>query len=64
VLAGNSVKVRFSGVSSNHYQVFRSTNLVSWSFLSTLTMPASGIATNIDSNPLFPAAWYRAAWIP
>jgi len=64
VLAGNSVKVRFSGVSTNHYQVFRSTNLVSWSFLSTLTMPASGIATNIDSNPLFPAAWYRAAWIP
>jgi uncharacterized repeat protein (TIGR03803 family) len=64
VLAGNSVKVRFSGVSSNHYQVFRSTNLVSWGLLSTLTMPVSGIGTNIDTNPVFPAAWYRAAWVP
>lgn len=63
-LAGNSVKVRFSGVSSNHYQVYRSTNLVSWSLLSTVTMPASGIGTNIDANPPFPAACYRAAWVP
>jgi uncharacterized repeat protein (TIGR03803 family) len=64
VLAANSVKVRLSGVSNNHYQVYRSTNLVSWSLLSTLTMPASGIGTNIDANPVFPAAYYRAAWVP
>jgi hypothetical protein len=56
--------MRFSGVSTNHYQVYRSTNLVSWSLLSTLTMPPSGIATNVDANPIFPAAWYRAAWAP
>jgi uncharacterized repeat protein (TIGR03803 family) len=64
VLAANSVKVRFSGVSSNHYQVYRSTNLVSWSLLSTLTMSASGIGTNVDASPVFPSAWYRAAWVP
>jgi uncharacterized repeat protein (TIGR03803 family) len=64
VLAGNSAKVRFTGVSNNHYQVYRSTNLVSWSLLSTLTMPASGIGTNVDANPVFPAASYRAAWVP
>jgi hypothetical protein len=64
ILAANSVKVRFSGVSSNHYQVYRSTNLVSWSLLSTVTMPASGIGTDIDANPPFPAACYRAAWVP
>jgi uncharacterized repeat protein (TIGR03803 family) len=64
ILAGSSAQVRFRGLSGHHYEVFRSTNLVSWVLSGTVMMPASGIGTNIDSSPAFPTAWYRAAWVP
>jgi uncharacterized repeat protein (TIGR03803 family) len=64
ILAGGYAQVRFTGLSGNRYDVYRSTDLVSWALAGTVVMSASGIATNIDSNPPFPAAWYRASWIP
>jgi len=64
ILIGSSAQVRFRGLNGRHYEVFRSTDLVSWALSGTVMMPASGIGTNIDSSPAFPTAWYRAAWVP
>ena len=63
-MLGNAVRVRFAGMSGYNYQVLRSTNLASWSVLTTVTVPASGIGTNTDNAPPGPGAVYRAAWVP
>jgi uncharacterized repeat protein (TIGR03803 family) len=62
--AGSSAQVLFTGVSGNVYNVYRSTNLVSWTLSGNLTMPVSGIGTNVDSISGLRAAFYRAAWLP
>jgi uncharacterized repeat protein (TIGR03803 family) len=62
--SGGSVLVSFSGATNSRYQIFRSTNLANWSLLNTITMPAVGVYTNIDSSPPHVAAFYRAAWLP
>jgi uncharacterized repeat protein (TIGR03803 family) len=62
--AGSSAQVLFTGVSGNVYNIYRSTNLVSWTLSGTLTMPSSGIGTNVDSIAGLRGAWYRAAWVP
>ena len=64
VPSGSSVQVLFTGVSGDVYNVYRSTNLVSWTLAGTLTMPVSGIGTNTDSTAGLRGAWYRAAWVP
>jgi len=63
-VAGNAVQVRFTGIGGYKYDVHRSTNLVDWTSLKTLTMPASGIATNLDTSPPPGVGLYRAAWVP
>jgi len=63
-VAGSAIQVRFSGIGGNHYELFRSTNLVDWISLTTLTMPASGVATNLDVSPPPGLGLYRASWVP
>jgi uncharacterized repeat protein (TIGR03803 family) len=63
VVAGRA-QVSFSGMSTNTYQLFRSTDLIHWTSMDTITMPASGISTNSDRLPLANHAFYRAAWVP
>jgi HYR domain len=58
------VLVRFSGMSSNHYQVWRSTNLSTWTLLTNVTLPADGAYTFRDSSPPTSRAFYRATWLP
>ena len=62
--AGQTAQARFAGISGYQYEVLRSTNLANWSVLGTITMPSSGIYTNLDNAPPSPAAFYRAAWAP
>jgi uncharacterized repeat protein (TIGR03803 family) len=64
VVIGATAQVRFSGVSGYQYQVLRSTNLVDWAGLGTITMPASGVGTNVDLAAPVTGAFYRAAWVP
>jgi uncharacterized repeat protein (TIGR03803 family) len=63
-IANNAAQVRFTGTSGSRYQVLRSNNLSDWSMLATISMPASGVYTNLDTNPPFAFAFYRAVWIP
>jgi uncharacterized repeat protein (TIGR03803 family) len=63
-LVTGGVQVRFTGVSGYQYQILRSTNFVNWVPFGTLTMPASGIGTNLDSSPPQDLAQYRSAWVP
>ena len=63
-LGSGSSRLSFAGEAGSQYQIFRSTDLHQWSLLNTITMPAGGIYTNIDSAPPAPAAYYRAAWLP
>jgi uncharacterized repeat protein (TIGR03803 family) len=63
-VAGTTAQVRFSGVSGYQYQVLRSTNLVDWAAVGTITMPVSGVGTNVDSAAPVAGAFYRAAWAP
>jgi uncharacterized repeat protein (TIGR03803 family) len=60
--AGNAMQVTFAGTSGARYQLLRSTNLVNWALLATVTMPPLGLCTNLDSTPPAPNAFYRAAW--
>ncbi len=63
-VTGPTAQVRFSGVSGYQYQVLRSTNLVDWAEVGTITMPVSGVGTNVDSAAPVSAAFYRAGWVP
>lgn len=64
VATGTTAQVRFTGVSGYQYQVLRSTNLVDWAAVGTVTMPVSGVGTNVDSAAPMAGAFYRAAWVP
>ena len=60
----NTVQMSFAGMSGYHYRVLRSTDLATWSVLTTITMPLSGVYTNVDNSPPASAAYYRTAWVP
>jgi uncharacterized repeat protein (TIGR03803 family) len=60
----NTVQMSFAGLSGYHYRVLRSTDLATWSVLTTITMPPSGVYTNVDNSPPASAAYYRTAWVP
>ncbi|MGO8926165.1 MAG: choice-of-anchor tandem repeat GloVer-containing protein [Limisphaerales bacterium] len=64
VMARNTAQVWFSGVSGYQYQVLRSTDLVNWAGLGTVSMPVSGVCTNVDAAAPMAGAFYRAAWVP
>jgi uncharacterized repeat protein (TIGR03803 family) len=64
IVTDNLAQARFTGSSGFQYQVLRSTDLASWTVLRTITMPSSGIYTNLDSAPPNPTAFYQAAWTP
>ena len=51
-------------MSSFQYQVLRSTDLVSWSVLASVTMPVTDTYTYEDTSPPNAQAFYRAAWVP
>jgi uncharacterized repeat protein (TIGR03803 family) len=55
----NSNFVQFSSTSGVLYDVQRSTNLVTWSLLTTSSAPVNGILTYSDSNPPASRAFYR-----
>jgi uncharacterized repeat protein (TIGR03803 family) len=57
--SSNSNTVQFAGTSAIQYDVLRSTNLASWSSLTTLTAPLNGRFGYTDLNPPTPAAFYR-----
>jgi uncharacterized repeat protein (TIGR03803 family) len=59
----DGVLVTFAGISGYVYQVLRSADLISWLVLTNITMPTGGVYTYIDNTPVFPAAYYRAAWL-
>jgi uncharacterized repeat protein (TIGR03803 family) len=61
---GSAMQVSFAGTSGYRYQLLRSTNLTSWSPLTTITMPPSGIYTYLDITGPADKAFYRVAWVP
>jgi len=51
--------VQCAGTSAIQYDVQRSTNLMSWSLMGTLTAPVNGRFSYSDPDPPQPAAFYR-----
>jgi hypothetical protein len=62
-IVNGAAQVRFAGETDRQYQILRSTNLIQWDLLDTVTMPSSGTILYPDSNPPASAAYYRAAWV-
>jgi len=62
--SGGIPQVTFAGVGGYQYSLWRSVNLTDWNLIISLTMPPSGICTNVDTSSPSPAAFYRAAWMP
>src|SRR5690242_1142529 len=58
-VAGTSNLVQFATTSGIQYDVLRSTDLSSWTTVSTVTSPISGQLNFHASNPPQPAAYYR-----
>jgi uncharacterized repeat protein (TIGR03803 family) len=54
--------VTFGGVPGLKYNLFRSSDLASWSNIYTIVMPPSGFYTKRDGSPLPQGAFYRAAY--
>ena len=57
--SGASNFLQFAGTSLVQYDVQRSTNLSSWSVLTTLTSQTNGQFNYLDLNPPQPSAFYR-----
>jgi uncharacterized repeat protein (TIGR03803 family) len=57
--SANSNFVQFAATTGIQYDVQRSTNLSSWSVLTTSTAPANGDLSYSDSSPTKPTAFYR-----
>jgi uncharacterized repeat protein (TIGR01451 family) len=57
--SGSGISLRFAGVPGYVYDVERSTDLSSWSVLSTTNAPAQGLWDYTDPNPPVPQAFYR-----
>jgi uncharacterized repeat protein (TIGR03803 family) len=58
------VKVSVTGVSGDGYQLLRSSDLKTWTLLSTFSMPPAGIYNYSDGSYTNSAAFYRAVWVP
>ena len=58
------IQVTFAGLNGSRYELYRSTNLITWSVLASITMGPGGTHTYVDSSAPDPAAYYRVAWIP
>jgi hypothetical protein len=61
LLPGGDIGISFQGIPGQSYQVQRSTNLSSWTNLSTVVASATGAVTYIDEEPPEPSAFYRFA---
>lgn len=55
---GNSAVLQFRGTGASQYTVENSTNLNTWSDLTTVTTPIHG-AASITNNPMQPASYFR-----
>jgi hypothetical protein len=60
-LAGNQMRIRYTGNPGLSYAFQRSTNLVNWTTLQTLTSGANGTVEYTDPNPPAGKAFYRIA---
>lgn len=60
-LAGNQMRIRYTGSPGLSYAFQRSTNLVNWTTLQTLTSGANGAVEYTDPNPPAGQAFYRIA---
>jgi uncharacterized repeat protein (TIGR03803 family) len=56
-------EVSITGVVGSQYQLFRSSDLTTWTLLSTFFMPAEGIHKYVDETSTYPAGFYRAVWV-
>jgi len=61
-VVGTTVQIRFAGQAGYEYSLLSSTNMTDWSIFTTITMPSSGVSTNIDTSPPPGWAFYRAIW--
>ena len=61
-VVGTTVRIRFAGQAGYEYSLLSSTNMTDWSIFTTITMPSSGVSTNIDTSPPPGWAFYRAIW--
>jgi len=61
---GTTLQLRFAGTPGARYQVFRSTDLVTWQAADLVTMPAAGVCGWNDPSSGDPSAYYRVAWLP
>jgi uncharacterized repeat protein (TIGR03803 family) len=61
---GGTSQVVFSGAAGELYQILRSADLINWTVLTTIVMPASGSYAFTDGLAPSPAAYYRTAWVP
>jgi uncharacterized repeat protein (TIGR03803 family) len=60
----STAHVTVAGVNGSTYQLLGSTDLINWTVLDAITMPASGTYTNTYSTSSTGHAFYRAAWVP
>jgi len=58
-IGGNSNLLQFSGTYGLQYDALRSSNLSSWSSVTSFIAPQNGSINYTDSIPLKPAAFYR-----
>jgi len=63
-ILGGMARVLFGGPSDYQYQLLRSTNLMDWTVLTTITMPTTDIYTNTDLALPSGRAFYRAEILP
>ena len=59
-----SVQLQFSGLPGRTYEVQRSTDLLNWTVLQTIAVPAHGILNFNDVLPPLAGAFYRTRLVP
>jgi uncharacterized repeat protein (TIGR03803 family) len=63
-IASGIAQVQFWGLDGRQFQILRSTDLVTWSALDTIIMPASRLYTFGDSAPPQDTAFYSISQLP
>jgi alpha-tubulin suppressor-like RCC1 family protein len=61
LLTDGGMEIRFHGIPGRSYQIQRSTDLSSWSTITTVTANSTGGMVFIDAGPPKPSAYYRLA---
>jgi autotransporter-associated beta strand protein len=61
---GGNPNLKFYGIPGSSYTIQVSTNLSTWTDVTTLTAGATGVITYTDSTPPTPAAYYRTRYNP